>query len=1218
MDNHRQTVNQIKFAQLNTNHSPSATTAFINYCNSKNIDIAIISEPPIKQGLPNIPNRLCPMFVAPVDNNQRVRACMCILNPKIQPIIISHLSTPDFIVCDFNNLIVVSVYAHPVDSIIPILNNITNVANYANGRDFIIAGDMNANNRYWGADYNDKHGDELLAAIIQCNLEVMNNSNKPTFDTIRGNNRLTSHIDLTLASMSTSNMINNWHVIDDIQMSDHRAIVFDINKNYELPKIPPSTVRWNTSDADWETWAQCLENHLNDYDVSPSYIENIEYVADLDATVNAFISSIRWACEENLVKYNRNRKRRLPWSRDDELNRLTNEQKKIYRKINKCYNQVRKAQMIDEYRNLRLEYRKRVETLKEIQLRKEIFGVNDNDHYQRMCRLLKNQKIVPARTFSDSNGPQDTVDTLLKDLFPDDVIINDTTEQANVRNMVDNWKQEHAGIRNGFNPVSTLELFNIINKTKNDKAPGYDNFSPIICKKIMAFFPETLVAIMNACLRLSYFPYVWKISVVKIIPKPGRPTYDKSSSYRPIGLLPILAKALEAVMANRIKSHLEANCPLSVYQYGFMQCRSTEHALLKLKTKIETNLKNKELVALVSLDIKGAFNNAWPPGIIKQLIDMAIPTYMIKLMINYMDDRRVITNYSGVFGSKSTNKGTVQGSILGPLLWNIVIDGFLKNRFPPNMHIQAYADDITAVVVSKKPDDLAISIKQLLTMATSWCNENKLTLASEKTTVVPISRKIRPVPIPAININGHDLVFSDEAKVLGVIIDKKMDFRSHLRYAITKATKIYRQLLGFARMKYGLGSKIIKRLYESIIVPIITYGCAIWCRAASYVHMQKELRQFQRPIAQLVTKSYRTAAFVSTTAIADMVPLYIEIMEQAKVSLARITRKYHHGGKDLIVDIPDETRVNVTTYPVIYHGQSFARTYCQVYTKIIRTRFGIGCGFQLFNGTYFIGTVTHRLPTFCSNLQADLFIILKAVNFCKEKYSSTAPITILNNNIGAINHMKKKDHNKLLNLAKQIIGSTPNNISITWIKVDRSDEKQIKLKKTLKSAARVRPGFDYEQIPMVTVKKLESCASHVIWDRQYRFDRYGTSIKTICPNVGDARQFWPYINFWLTQTLTGHGQFGAYLKRFGFIDNPKCPCGDSNQTVSHMINECQLAARLRHDHMIAKQNTNKPAEKTRITAVLYEQLAMLVDTYRNNLHHENSSQRNIITDNDHG
>ena len=105
MDNSRKDFNQTKIAQLNTNHSPAATTAFLNYCNNKNIDIALISEPPTKQTLPNIPKRLCPIFIAPTNNNQRVRACMCILNPKLQPIIISHLSTPDFLVCDFNNFI---------------------------------------------------------------------------------------------------------------------------------------------------------------------------------------------------------------------------------------------------------------------------------------------------------------------------------------------------------------------------------------------------------------------------------------------------------------------------------------------------------------------------------------------------------------------------------------------------------------------------------------------------------------------------------------------------------------------------------------------------------------------------------------------------------------------------------------------------------------------------------------------------------------------------------------------------------------------------------------------------------------------------------------------------------------------------------------------------------------------------------------------------------
>ncbi|KAH9493511.1 hypothetical protein DERF_014253 [Dermatophagoides farinae] len=89
------------------------------------------------------------------------------------------------------------------------------------------------------------------------------------------------------------------------------------------------------------------------------------------------------------------------------------------------------------------------------------------------------------------SGPQNTVEILLNDLFPDDTLSSDTAQQANIRMMVNNWKQQHANVRGSFNPVSTLELLNIINKTKNDKAPGYDNFSPIICKKVMAVVNST-------------------------------------------------------------------------------------------------------------------------------------------------------------------------------------------------------------------------------------------------------------------------------------------------------------------------------------------------------------------------------------------------------------------------------------------------------------------------------------------------------------------------------------------------------------------------------------------------------------------------------------------------------------------------------------------------------------------------------------------------------
>ncbi|KAH9502142.1 hypothetical protein DERF_012931 [Dermatophagoides farinae] len=77
------------------------------------------------------------------------------------------------------------------------------------------------------------------------------------------------------------------------------------------------------------------------------------------------------------------------------------------------------------------------------------------------------------------------------------------------------------------------------------------------------------------------------------------------------------------------------------------------------------------------------------------------------------------------------------------------------------------------------------------------------------------------------------------------------------------------------------------------------------------------------------------------------------------------------------------------------------------YSPALRMRHSIGGCFAVYNGTYHIVTKYYRFPPYCSNLQADLFVILEAVNFAKEKFSSAAVITIINNNIGAIKHILK-------------------------------------------------------------------------------------------------------------------------------------------------------------------------------------------------------------------
>ncbi|GBP13874.1 RNA-directed DNA polymerase from mobile element jockey [Eumeta japonica] len=88
-----------------------------------------------------------------------------------------------------------------------------------------------------------------------------------------------------------------------------------------------------------------------------------------------------------------------------------------------------------------------------------------------------------------------------------------------------------------------------VNILANKQPPVRPRFSPsaAIFRGLGLF-----LAMVNKCFELGYFPRVYKVASIKIIPKPGKDDYTRPKSYRPTALLSVLDKTVERMLVGRL------------------------------------------------------------------------------------------------------------------------------------------------------------------------------------------------------------------------------------------------------------------------------------------------------------------------------------------------------------------------------------------------------------------------------------------------------------------------------------------------------------------------------------------------------------------------------------------------------------------------------------------------------------------------------------------
>lgn len=390
------------------------------------------------------------------------------------------------------------------------------------------------------------------------------------------------------------------------------------------------------------------------------------------------------------------------------------------------------------------------------------------------------------------------------------------------------------------------EVRKAIESLPKKKCYGFDHIPCNIISDGISILLEPVTRLMKKIYEQKKVPNQWKIARITPLHKKG--PKNEVTNYRPISNLCSMSKVFERLLLQRMNGLelLRGDSLSGNSQHGFKKDRSTVTAMIELQAKVADALDKNKHLACASLDLSAAFDLVPIENLMIRLQNTWLPRDVCKLIEAWLTGRQAYVEADGmnslIFDLEC---GTVQGSILGPVLYSIYVEPIMRQT-----DRLGYADDSYITAAGAERDLVMIELEKKIEEVVGWMESSGMMINYEKTEFIMFSNQdFRPIKL---KVGSETVQSKDSIKVLGVMFDKKLNWSEQVKKAISAASVAFSGLKlirrHFTRME-------TMNLITAFVYTKLYYGAMVWLNESMKTREWNALFSFSGRVLGLVDPS---------------------------------------------------------------------------------------------------------------------------------------------------------------------------------------------------------------------------------------------------------------------------------------------------------------------------------------------------------------------------